>query len=280
MARNQEKAQSMLNRYLAGRNDDGEAPARKRRPYLASECHDLNEADKWRQQILRDIGRKVLDIQNEGLGEARTRDLNDEINKLMREKSHWERRIVELGGPNYAKTAPKITDSRGRVVAEASGRGAGYRYFGAAKNLPGVRELFERHDEAAAGEGRRRTRGELHRRIDGDYYGFRDEEDGGAMVTAEAAAEATMRAEEMARWEAEAPERERAGAEAVAAAAALGAGGGEDGGSAFTAYVPLPEPKEIEAKVLEAKKAALLNKYMSESLAKEQEEARVLLNRG
>ena len=41
----------------------------------------------------------------------------------------------------------------------------------------------------AAGEGRRRTRGELHRRIDGDYYGFRDEEDGGALVVAEAAAE-------------------------------------------------------------------------------------------
>jgi hypothetical protein len=40
---------------------------------------------------------------------CRIRDLNDEINKLIREKGHWERRIVELGGPDYAKTAPKIT---------------------------------------------------------------------------------------------------------------------------------------------------------------------------
>lgn len=36
-----------------------------------------------------------------GLGEFRIRDLNDEINKLLREKGHWEVRIKELGGPDY-----------------------------------------------------------------------------------------------------------------------------------------------------------------------------------
>lgn len=36
-----------------------------------------------------------------GLGEFRIRDLNDEINKLLREKRHWEDRILELGGPDY-----------------------------------------------------------------------------------------------------------------------------------------------------------------------------------
>ncbi len=36
-----------------------------------------------------------------GLGEFRIRDLNDEINKLIREKSHWQERIRELGGPDY-----------------------------------------------------------------------------------------------------------------------------------------------------------------------------------
>lgn len=36
-----------------------------------------------------------------GLGEFRIRDLNDEINKLLREKRHWEVRIIELNGPNY-----------------------------------------------------------------------------------------------------------------------------------------------------------------------------------
>lgn len=35
------------------------------------------------------------------MGEFRIRDLNDEINKLLREKRHWEERIIELGGPDY-----------------------------------------------------------------------------------------------------------------------------------------------------------------------------------
>lgn len=37
-----------------------------------------------------------------GLGEFKIRDMNDEINKLLREKGHWEVRIKELGGPDYA----------------------------------------------------------------------------------------------------------------------------------------------------------------------------------
>ena len=40
-------------------------------------------------------------ISSAGLGEFRIRDLNDEINKLLREKKHWEERILELGGPDY-----------------------------------------------------------------------------------------------------------------------------------------------------------------------------------
>jgi len=38
----------------------------------------------------------------EGLAEHKIRDLNDQINKLLREKYHWEKRIKELGGPDYA----------------------------------------------------------------------------------------------------------------------------------------------------------------------------------
>lgn len=70
MARNEEKAQSMLNRLLAAKQADAR-PERQKRPYLATECTDLNEADKWRQQILREIGKKVMEIQNAGLGEHR-----------------------------------------------------------------------------------------------------------------------------------------------------------------------------------------------------------------
>ena len=51
---------------------------------MLAECNDVAEADKWRSQILREIGRKVMEIQNAGLGEHILRDLNDEINKLVR----------------------------------------------------------------------------------------------------------------------------------------------------------------------------------------------------
>lgn len=76
MARNQEKAQSMLNKLLASKQES--ARPNRQRPYLASECRDLNQADKWRQQVLREIGKKVLEIQNAGLGEHKCALLCDD----------------------------------------------------------------------------------------------------------------------------------------------------------------------------------------------------------
>ena len=64
----------------------------------------------------REIGRKVMEIQNAGLGEHRLRDLNDEINKLIREKGHWERRILQLGGPNYVAQSRRV-ERRRRATA-------------------------------------------------------------------------------------------------------------------------------------------------------------------
>lgn len=46
-------------------------------------------------------------------------------------------------------------------------------YFGAAKDLPGVRELFEQEPPSAP----RKTRGELMKDIDADYYGYKDDDD-------------------------------------------------------------------------------------------------------
>lgn len=96
MARNAEKAMTTLARWRASQLD--EPTQKQRRPYLASECNDLLDAQKWRLDIIREISRKVTQIQNAGLGEHRIRDLNDQINKLLREKKHWESRIKELGG--------------------------------------------------------------------------------------------------------------------------------------------------------------------------------------
>jgi pre-mRNA-splicing factor ISY1 len=90
----------MFNRWVSGKQT-AIAGGKGRRPYLASECRDLDQADKWRQEILREVGKLVMEIQNAGLGEHRLRDMNDQINKLTREKHHWEKQIIKLGGPNY-----------------------------------------------------------------------------------------------------------------------------------------------------------------------------------
>lgn len=300
MARNEEKAQSMLNRFITMKAEEKKKP-KERRPFLASECRDLNEADKWRQQIMREIGRKVAEIQNEGLGEHRLRDLNDEINKLIREKSHWERRIVELGGPNYARHSAKMTDLDGNIVdvPNPSGRGPGYRYFGAAKKLPGVRELFEKPPELR----KRRTRYDIYKRINAAYYGYRDDEDG-ILERVEAPGEDVMRREAAEEWHRldmirkEARKAVRSGevAEVTTAAREILHEEEEDvveeerikdremrerldeKEREFVVHVPLPDEKEIEKMVLQKKKADLLNRYVSDVLMEEQTEAKDLLN--
>ncbi|KAA1101732.1 NineTeen Complex (NTC) component [Puccinia graminis f. sp. tritici] len=74
-----------------------------------------------------------------GLTDYEVRDLNDEINKLLREKGHWENQIINLGGANYRRIGSSTFDGAGR---SAPGQ-RGYKYFGRAKELPGVKELFE-----------------------------------------------------------------------------------------------------------------------------------------
>eukprot|EP01135_Chromosphaera_perkinsii_P000340 Nk52_evm1s75 gene=Nk52_evmTU1s75 len=193
MARNQEKAQSMLSRFREVQNAELGISVGKsqRRPYLASECTNLPDCEKWRSQIIREIAKKISQIQNAALGEFRLRDLNDEINKLLREKRHWERQIVDLGGPDYTKISNKMVDSDGKEVPGSRG----YKYFGAARDLPGIRELFQKSTSGGGGgydQSSRKLKYDLKRRIDGDYYGYRDEDDG-VLVALEAEAEKELR---------------------------------------------------------------------------------------
>ncbi len=75
-----------LARWHAMKLDEERGPKQDRRPYLSTLCENLPEAEKWRMQIVREIAKKVSQIQNAGLGEFKLRDLNDEINKALREK--------------------------------------------------------------------------------------------------------------------------------------------------------------------------------------------------
>ncbi|KAJ7184952.1 pre-mRNA-splicing factor ISY1 [Mycena filopes] len=127
MARNQQKAQSMLSRFREAQAGSGRASGQ---PPMASA---LRECERWRGELLREISRKVAKIQDAGLSDYELRDLNDEINKQMREKRHWENQIVALGGANYRRNVAMLDDD-GKQLS---------KYFGRAKELPGVRELFQ-----------------------------------------------------------------------------------------------------------------------------------------
>ncbi len=104
------------------------------------------------------------------------------------------------------KTAPRVTDADGKVVV---GNG-GYLYFGAARNLPGVRDLLEKKQA----DKLKRSRHEIHQHINADYYGFRDEDDG-LLVVLEAKAEQKARAEAIAAWDQTESARRKARAASV-----------------------------------------------------------------
>jgi len=73
------------------------------------------------------------------------RDLNDEINKAMREKHMWEIHIRNLGGPNYMRGGGKVYDEEGK---EIPGAGKGYRFVLLAKtDEHGLNECLDTLEE-------------------------------------------------------------------------------------------------------------------------------------
>jgi pre-mRNA-splicing factor ISY1 len=146
---------------------------RTRRPRAIKTVESLTACEKWRSQVVKEISRKVARIQEPTLSDHMIRDLNDEINQAMREKHTWEVQIRNLGGPNYSRAAHEY-DDHGR---EIPGAGKGYRYFGRARELPGVKEMIEAatvrpRDKSDARSAAPRVN------VDAAYYGYsRDDED-------------------------------------------------------------------------------------------------------
>lgn len=172
--KNEEKAHAMLNRWVAIKKELN-SRSKEKRPKLSTECTNLQDCERWRNQIIKEITKKVADIQNASLGEFRIREMNDDINKLFREKGHWEDRIKELGGADYKKLAPKTLNAEGFEVPNSGG----YKYWGAAKDLPGVRELFA----IEAPNEPRKNIIDFYKAIDYEYYG--DEIDDEALLLEE-----------------------------------------------------------------------------------------------
>lgn len=285
MARNEEKALCALNRWVGQKRDleratnigskgiymGGALPdqadfgpyAAKKRPKMSSEVTSVKECEIWRGEIVRGISKKIADIQNAALGEHRLRDLNDEINKDLREKGHWESQIKTLGGPDHA-AARGATEVYGAELASHTG----YKYFGAAKDLPGVRELFE---SEAVPEAPRKSRKQLFKNIQPDYYGWRDEEDG-MLLLAEQQTEMEAIQKEVSRWKAEEankPKKAKTADSKETVVAAVQEAPTEvvplekvaPRTMDFKSFVDVPTMEEIEKLIIAKKKEALLKKY-------------------
>eukprot|EP00914_Ancora_sagittata_P008540 GHVO01016646.1.p1 GENE.GHVO01016646.1~~GHVO01016646.1.p1 ORF type:complete len:244 (+),score=35.83 GHVO01016646.1:56-787(+) len=240
MARNSEKAMAMLNRWQSMKQTitRGSTSARGRRPRMTNEAQTIQECEHWRSQVLREAAKKISEIQNAGHGEARIRELNDEINAHLREKGRWEERIRDLGGP----------DLHGTAIAESCLVGQdGYKYFGAAKDLPGVRELFERQESVVGG---RATRAQL-RGIKPDYYGWGDE-DCLELLEEESRIEKQKRTELLEEWTKSQADKPEEVAKIVCDNVPT-----EAAGPSY--YVSIPCSEEIEKMLIQKKKAALLN---------------------
>eukprot|EP01103_Thecamoeba_quadrilineata_P020221 TRINITY_DN8565_c0_g1_i1.p1 TRINITY_DN8565_c0_g1~~TRINITY_DN8565_c0_g1_i1.p1 ORF type:complete len:276 (-),score=63.82 TRINITY_DN8565_c0_g1_i1:30-857(-) len=274
MARNEEKSQSMLNRFLQMKSEERKKP-RERRPFLASECHNLIDAEKWRTDILREIGKKVSDVQNEGLGEHRIRDLNDDINKLLREKAHWERRIIELGGQNYLSQAPKVFDDEGQAV-----EGSTYKYFGAAKKLPGVKDLFYQDVPQAS----KRSRSDMYRGVDADYYGMRDEDDGLLLKLEEASTKEALRLAEEG-WNLHKKQKVEAIIQHKMKNYEAEEGDQEEKSNSSSTFFPLsvPTKDDMEKALLQKRKQDVIRRYISDpllsSLAEQEAQIKVVLGK-
>ncbi|KAH9171866.1 pre-mRNA-splicing factor ISY1 [Lactarius sanguifluus] len=186
MARNEEKAQSMLYRFREAQAAElGLGTRGDRRPRMASACKSLRECERWRGEILREISRKVSKIQDSGLTDYEVRDLNDEINRLLREKRHWENQIIALGGANYRRNVAMLDDD-GREVPGTKG----YKYFGRAKELPGVKELFESRKKEEDEENATHNFYKKYTNQGPAYFGDLDELDGELLKYEEAAEQA------------------------------------------------------------------------------------------
>jgi len=249
---------SMLNRWIRVQAGTGEYAIKEKRPHLANLCETLVDCEKWRRQIMTEISKSVADIQNPGLGEFKIRDLNDAINKLVREKGYWELRILELGGPNYKKQAPTV-DAEGNEVPG----GKGYKYYGAARDLPGVRDLFKKDMKPIA----KRSRADMYKSADAAYFGYRDEDDS-LILPLEKSQEEEAVSSAVLEW----TERQ----------ATAGNMEGEDSDEGeegepkeeFVAHVVVPSTESIEKAVLEQKKREMLEQYVSKEETAMQESAK------
>jgi len=187
MARNQEKAQAMLNRFLEAKRtgfSGGKGSSRVKRKIAVNEVVSISEAETERTRLLGKIGHCIEEIQNSNLGENEIRELNDRINQLLDEKKEYEMKITLLGGRDHIKASSSgnITDIDGKSIRVP---GSTYMYFGAARSLPGISELLSTQHSMKRSKKTKKPLLDLHANANAYYYGFEDEYNNESLVNDE-----------------------------------------------------------------------------------------------
>ncbi|KAG7784979.1 hypothetical protein KL910_004813 [Ogataea haglerorum] len=142
------------------------------RPRVTQDTDDVKDAEAFRTMCLQEISAKIEKINDPLLQDSQIRDLNDELNKLMRERRAWDHRVKELGGPDYLSTSG---------VADGSVMVNNYRYFGRAKQLPEVERLLKTREQDSKSASFRNAIERFLRLNQTDlgpaYYGYEDEDE-------------------------------------------------------------------------------------------------------
>ncbi|NWI32408.1 ISY1 factor, partial [Sula dactylatra] len=181
----------------------------------------------------------------------------------------------------FQRIGPKMLDHEGKEVP--GNRVLGLQYRGKNNHMHDSVELPQ------ALPPPRKTRAELMKAIDAEYYGYRDEDDG-ILEPLEQEHEKKVIAEAVEKWKMEREARLARGEEEEEEEVNIYAvnddesdeeGGkekeGEEGQQKFIAHVPVPSQQEIEEALVRRKKMELLQKYASETLMAQSEEAKTLL---
>lgn len=199
MARNEEKAQSMLYRFrkamqhadsdgwrnarrLGGGRGGGDGGGSLLSSLLPSSCRSVQAALHARRELMKDLSRKITRIQDPELDEAAIRALNDELNRLVRLRKQWDETLRTLG---YKERERAIR--WGPESLPESGITHGYLYFGRARELPGVQELLNPRKELPTKMPARLLA--MQEAADAEYFGVLAPEEEAELRESEAKAE-------------------------------------------------------------------------------------------
>lgn len=136
MSRNVDKANSVLVRYQEQQAEEQggyKDYSRFKRPTRLNKVKDVKEAIEWRKQLVSEFKNKTTRIFDPALNETQIRELNEELNTLLKEKARWDwhikNKLKSRAHDRFVPGGERILDKR---------------YFGRAMELPEIQDQLKR----------------------------------------------------------------------------------------------------------------------------------------